>query len=450
MREQSNSEGKLNIRKLALELIERTEAAGQYSNIALDSAVRRYGLSSSDKSADRAFLTTIVYGVIEKKITLDYCIDSLSTIPPSKIERDTRILLRMGLYQLCFLDHVPDHAAINETVNLCRSRAKGFVNALLRNFARGDKVLPLPSKENGISKYFSVKYSFPCEICDKFISVFGEERTESLLESFNKTSGMTLRVNTLKTDRDSLLKELSKIGISAEKTKFSEFGIKIPSGAAYSSLKSAEEGLFFIQDEASQLCVALLGAVEGDTIIDTCACPGGKSFSIAILMKDKGRVISRDIHENKLSLIESGASRLGITCIETKALDAREFDDALEEMADGVLCDVPCSGFGVFSKKPDIRYKKLSDVEKLPRIQLDILENCSRYVKKGGVLVYSTCTLLPEENEENVRAFLSQNQDFVSEDFQIGTLCSFDGMLTLTPDLHETDGFFMAKFRKKS
>lgn len=436
------------IREIALSLLNKIEAAGQYSNIALDITLRKNNLQGEKGGADRALLTTLVYGVLEKKITLDYCINSLSAIPPSKIEKDTRNALRMGLYQLCFLDHIPDHAVINETVKLCRTRAKGFVNALLRKVVRENKSLPLPSKEDSLPLYLSVKFSFPEKLCEKFLDIFGAHRTESLLFSFNTSKQMTIRTNTLKISRDALLSLLSENGIEAEKTEFSDTGIKIISKVALPSIVGEKEGLWFVQDEASQLCAMALGAKEGDVLIDACSCPGGKSFSSALHMNNKGTVYSFDIHANKLSLVETGAARLGISCIKTKKQDGKELYSELYEKADCVLCDVPCSGFGVFAKKPDIRYKNLSDIKRLPSLQLDILENCSHYVKDGGTLVYSTCTILPEENENNVKAFLAQNKNFISDEFSFGSLYSENGMLTLYPDIHGTDGFFIAKFKK--
>ncbi|MBE6538186.1 MAG: 16S rRNA (cytosine(967)-C(5))-methyltransferase RsmB [Ruminococcaceae bacterium] len=435
----------MNIRKVALAVLDKISAAGQYSNIALDTAIARSGVSGPD----RALLTALVYGTVEKRITLDYLIDSLSSLPPSKIELSVRNILRMGFYQLIYLDRVPDHAAINESVNLTGKRQKGFVNALLRNFTRGGRSLPLPEKEDGIGKYLSVKYSVSEGICERFCTDFGEERAEKLLSSMDNEPYITLRVNTLKITRDELLERFSSLGISAEKTELSDYGIRLTERYAYSDIPFEEDGLWFVQDEASQLCSAVLGAKAGETVIDSCACPGGKSFSVAMCMENEGRLMSFDLHENKLSLIERGAKRLGINIIRTAAKDGKIFDDTLTECADRILCDLPCSGLGVIAKKPDIRYKNMADIENLPDIQMAIAENSLRYLKKDGVMVYSTCTILPAENENNVKRLLDSHDDIEAVPFEYGGKTAGSGMLTLYPDEHGTDGFFIAKIRKK-
>ena len=436
---------KQNIRSLALSLLCRMEAAGQYANIALDTAVHRADVQDSD----RALLTVLLYGVTERKITLDYIIDSLSSVPPSKIERTTRNILRMGLYQLIFLDRVPSHAAVSESVNLASKRSKGFVNALLREFLRKDKKFDLPDREKDNLLYLSVKYSVPAELCGLFSDIFGTERTESLFAAMNKNPPLTLRTNTEKITRDKLLSLLKEAGIRATATSYSSFGINLAENIPYSSVPGAKEGLWHVQDEASQICTEICGVKPGDTVIDACSCPGGKSFSLAELMNNKGHIYSFDLHENKLSLVRCGAERLGINIIETAEKDGRIFDMSLSERADAVLCDVPCSGLGVLAKKPEIRYKPIETTLRLPEIQYEIAENCLRYVKSGGVLIYSTCTLLPRENEEVVRRLLSAHPELETTDFELSSLRSKDGMLTLYPDVHGFDGFFIAKLRKK-
>ncbi|MBQ8208424.1 MAG: 16S rRNA (cytosine(967)-C(5))-methyltransferase RsmB [Clostridia bacterium] len=436
-------EEKINIRKVALTVLDRIEAAGQYSNIALDSAIARSGASGADK----ALLTTLVYGVIERKITLDHIINSMSSLPPSKIEATSRNVLRMGLYQLAYLDRIPDHAAINESVSLVNKRSKGFVNALLRNFIRDDKKISLPPEDDRV-KYLSVKYSVSEGICERFCRDFGSERAEEIISAMNEQPSITLRVNTLKISREILLEKLTSVGISAEKTKYSDVGIRLAAKTAYSDIPGGDEGLWFVQDEASQICASVLGAEKGENVIDSCACPGGKSFSIAMCMENEGFLKSFDLHENKLSLIRSGADRLGIDIIETAEKDGRIFDEALDGSADRILVDAPCSGLGVIAKKPDIRYKDMRDIDRLPEIQLSIAENCLRYLKNGGIMVYSTCTVLPAENEENAEKLLKNHPEIELVPFEIGTLKAENGMLTLYPDKSKTDGFFIAKFRK--
>lgn len=421
-----------NIRAIALKLLGRCESAEQYSNLALDAVLRREELSS----ADRGLLTVLVYGTIERKLTLDYQITALASRSAEKIDPETRNLLRLGLYQLTYLGRVPDHAAVHETVELAPRRTKGFVNAILRAFLRGEKKLALPNEEKEPIDYLSVKYSFLPALCEIFVERFGMERTEAMLEAFNRQPPLTLRVNTLKCTREELLERLLAEGLSAEPTPESRSGIYV-SGAPVGSLPGFSEGLFFVQDEASQLCVEALDARRGMKVLDTCACPGSKSFGAAADMQNEGRVISCDLHKNKLSLVESGAERLGISIIETQARDAREPNEEWRGAFDRVLCDVPCSGFGVFSKKPELRYKDPAKSAGLPDIQLAILENASTFLKSGGLLVYSTCTLLPEENRENVDRFLSAHPEY--------TLLRDR---TLYPDIDGTDGFYFAVLQK--
>lgn len=417
----------------------KCEKSGQYSNIALDHALLSSGLDTSD----RALTATLVYGVIERKITLDYYISMLSSRPVSEIEPSVLMAVRMGIYQLEYLDRIPAHAAINESVALCPAKSRGFVNAILRSFVRERKKLTLPERSDGTVKYLSVSYSVGEELCKRFLDIFGEEKTENILKATLQTPPLTLRVNTLKIDREQLI---TKLGNTAKPSRFSPVGIT--TSGHVTELYGFDEGLFFIQDEASQLCTAALGAREGETVIDACSCPGSKSFGTAIDMNNKGSVLSFDLHGNKLSLVESSAARLGINIIRTGVRDGKIFDSSLEKSADRVLCDVPCSGFGVIAKKPELRYKDPGESKGLCDIQLDILKNNSRYVRSGGVLVYSTCTLLPEENEGNIRRFLESNSDFEPEAFRAGSL-ECDGMMTLTPDVHGTDGFFICRMRRK-
>ena len=416
------------VRALALAVLEKQFGAEQYSNIALDTAIKRNPLSD----ADRGLLTALVYGVIERKLTLEHILKGLSDRPLEELDPHTHLLLLLGLYQLQYLDRVPDHAAVNETVSLASKRTRGFVNAILREHLRRGKRFSLPDPESDPIGYLSVNYSFGKEICARFLSAFGMERAKNLLDAFNRPSPLTLRVNTLRTSREELLSRLREAGYAAEPTHESEDGIRLPS-APVTSLPGFAQGEFFVQDEASQLCVKALDAKCGMTVLDTCACPGSKSFGIAIRMGNVGSVLSCDLHQNKLSLVESGAARLGISILTTEARDARAEKAEWTESFDRVLCDVPCSGFGVFAKKPELRYKDPKQSEALPGIQSAILQNASRFLKPGGRLVYSTCTLLPEENSENVAAFLRTHSEF--------TLLR---ERTLYPDTDGTDGFYYA------
>ncbi len=413
-------------RRLALEILNKCESAEQYSNIALDTTLKRNDLSR----ADRRLLTALVYGSIERRLTLDYWIGALSDREGQAIELTVRNLLRMGLYQLAYLDRVPDHAAVNETVMLAPKRSRGFVNAILRAFLRVDKQIPWPSKA---IERLSVQYSALPSVCRAFVKAYGMERTEQILAAFVRPSHVTLSVNTLRTSREELMTKLRAAGYECDACRESRRGIALRSSGSITALPGFEEGLFFVQDEASQLCVEALDTHADMSVLDVCACPGSKSFGAAIDMENCGRVISCDLHRNKLSLVESGAERLGLSIVQTEEQDGRLCREEWIEAFDRVLCDVPCSGYGVISKKPEIRYKDTKQCAALPDIQLAILENACQYVKKGGRLVYSTCTLLPRENQENVQRFLLRNPAF--------SLCR---ERTLFPDIDMTDGFYFA------
>ena len=432
-------------RELSFSVLKTASKSGAYSNIALDNALKKNELSD----ADRGLVTAIVMGVTERRFTLDYIIDKLAS-DPSKVESETRDLLRMGIYQILFMDKIPEYAAVNETVSLAPRRSRGFVNAvmrtLLRRRAAGDLESIFPPESDGI-EYLSVKYSFPKDVCARFIEIYGLERAKNIFEVFNRPPKLTLRINTLKIDREGYSRLLDERNIEHRLSERLENAI-ILENVSFSALPGFDEGYFFVQDEASQICVEALGALEGDRVIDACSCPGSKSFGTAIRMKSKGEIRSFDLHESKLKLIDKGAERLGIDIIEAGVRDGRDFDDSLEEYADRVLCDVPCSGLGVIGKKPEIRYKSLEDFARLPEIQYAILENCSKYVKVGGYLVYSTCTVLPEENILNVEKFLKNHGEFEVCDFKVGDVESENGALSLSPDIHGTDGFFVAKFKK--
>ena len=426
-------------RQTAHKILIKTENSKGYSNISLDHALEGSALSAADK----ALTSALVYGVIERRITLDYIISRLASRDIKSIDRETLTALRLGIYQLRFMDRIPPHAAINETVSLCSRKSSGFVNAILRAYTRLAAPVDLPSCENDAVRYLSVRYSVCEALAEKLLGVFGLQRAERLLEASFDAPKTTLRVNTLKTTREALLERME----GAEPTEISPVGLKV--GGAIRELYGFDKGLFFVQDEASQICVGALGAQPGELVIDACSCPGSKSFGAAIDMQNSGEVRSFDLHQSKLSLIATGAQRLGLNIISTAAWDARNFISELSGAADRVLCDVPCSGFGVIAKKPELRYKDPRESAPLPDIQLAILKNCSRYVKPGGVLVYSTCTIFPEENEGNIKRFLESESDFELDGFEFGALEQKKETLSLYPDTHNTDGFFVARMVRK-
>ena len=433
----------INIRKSVYLSLLACAENGRYTNLEADSFISKNELTPRD----RTFYTALLYGTTEKQITLDHQIKKLSNKDFSKIDIKVIILLRMGLYQILFMDGVPDRAAVSETVNLAtavtNSGAAGFINGILRSAVRQFKAdagkisFFTPDKEKDICGYLSITYSFPRYLCKKWISAYGEETAEKIMIAQNRRQVTTLRVNSLKTTVSELTAKISSIGVKCSVSDNTSDGIIIE-GAAVTALPGFEDGHFFVQDDSSRLCVEALEPTENDTVIDCCSCPGGKSFASAIRMGNKGKIYSCDVHDNKLSLVRSGAERLGINIIETICQDASVFNPKFESFADKVLCDVPCSGFGTISKKPDLRLKPKEVSDNLPALQSAILANCCRYVKPGGILVYSTCTLNPDENENVVSAFLADHTEF--ELISDRTVFPYESLY---------DGFYFAKMRKQ-
>ncbi len=404
-------------------------ACEKYINLEVQTALKRSGL----EGADRALYSAIVYGTVERLITIDFIISKLSNRPIEELDIQTLCAIRIGICQLEFMDRIPDHAAVDESVELAPKKSRGFVNALLRSFLR--KKPELPKKEDGLIKYLSVRYSAPCELCELFVRDLGDE-AEDVLAAFLERERLSLHLNTL---RDDARSEAEKLGAAASELCRGVVNIPNFDGA----LDGIEAGLWFVQDEASAYAAEVLGALPGETVVDTCAAPGGKSFALALAMKNEGKLYSFDLHENKISLIKKGAEKLGIKIIEARAQNAKTPAEELIGRADRVLCDAPCSGLGVIGKKPDIKYKDISSVEGLPKVQAEVLRGAAQYVRRGGVLVYSTCTLNKKENEEVVLGFLRENKEF--------TLVPFgdcEGMKTMLPHKDKTDGFFIAKLKR--
>ena len=459
-------------RSLALQTLLAVER-GQYGNIAVDTALRRYPMSDPD----RHLYTALVYGVTERKTTLEYLLSKFSSRPMEELDGTVRLALCMGLYQLIYLDRVPDHAALDETVSLVPRKVSGYVNAILRAYLRFEASLPRLSdgsrapRESKLTtpaawserfpdltdsmKVLSVCCGVPLSLCETFVNALGYDRALSALTAFGDKPPMTLRVNTEKTTSEALAAALTEAGLTVLPSLYASHALRVPDGAI-TNTEAFAKGEFFIQDEASQLCVAALGAQAGDVVADTCACPGSKSFGIALTMENQGEVHSFDLHKSKLSLIASGAERLGLSVITADERDARSPDPSLLGKCDRVLCDVPCSGLGVIAKKPEIRHKDLTESARLPAIQAAILEASAEYLKPGGVLVYSTCTILPAENQDVVTAFLAAHPEFEPYDFSfpakdatVSDVLSEGGMVTLLPDRNRTDGFFIARLRRK-
>ncbi len=431
-------------RKIVSELLIKTEEKGAYSTIVLDAALEKNALSPKDK----AFASALFYGVLERKMTLDYIIRCYSKIEYDKIEVSAVQLLRMGLYQLLYMDGVPDNASVNETVKLASQKQKGFINALLRGFIRDGLKIDFGTLE-GEAK-LSIEYSCPKWLVKMWIKRFGEKATVEMLKASFGRPPLYVKVNTLKCTADQLISELKKDGIKAVKNKLLPDCVEIDKIGGVEACRAYRNGLFHVQDISSQICSKIVKPVFGETVLDMCSAPGGKSFSIAEAMGNKGEVYSFDLYDGKISMLRDGAKRLGISIIKASVNDASVYNESIP-LADKVLCDVVCSGLGVIRRKPEIKYKKKQALEEIPPIQKQILKTASRYVKPGGTLIYSTCTLNYEENEGVVEEFLKENPDFapivVPVDIK-GVEAEY--CRNFFPQTTGGDGFFVATLRRIS
>lgn len=439
-----------NPRKIALKVLLKIEQEGAYSNIELNNSLKEAELTGKDAG----FCSALVYGVLERKILLDYIIRQYTTIRLKKIEVPVLNILRLGFLQLLFMDKVPESAAVNESVKLAKSmklqKASGFINAVMRNFVRSSCEYKLPDKSD-VVKYYSVLYSTPENIVKLWINSYGEENTVKILENQTGRPPIAIRVNTIKTTTDELKKSFEDSGITAEYADI-ENALFVSATGAIENTTQYRQGLFHVQDIASQLCCSALSPKAGMLVYDFCSAPGGKAFTTAQLMENKGELKAFDMYEHKVKLINNGAYRLGIKNIKANLRNALSTDTLPQ--ADRVLCDVPCSGLGIIRRKPEIKYKKDLGLDTLPQLQYDILCNCSKHVKTGGMLVYSTCTLNPAENEENVKKFLSEHSDFqpLKITLKYGIMNSISTMendVTLLPDKNGSDGFFISLFVRK-
>lgn len=432
-------------RQTAYEILLKIEKDGAFSNLAVDSALSNSKLSQKDK----AFVSALIYGTVERLLTIDYQLEMYLSTPLKKVKKNVKTLLRLGAYQILFLDRVPDSAAVNESVKLSHdnnmSYASGMVNAVLRKIS--DNGLVLPNENEDENEYLSVKYSCPTPLIAMWKKAYGEENTVELLKASLDFSPVTLRVNTLKTNADELIMKLREENTEATLAQANENALYIISlGKNIENLDCYKKGYFHAQDLASQYCVKALGAKKGDRVIDMCAAPGGKSFTIAEEMQNEGEVLSCDIYPARTQLIDDGADRLGISCITTCVADGERYYPNLRK-ADRVLCDAPCSGLGVIRRKPEIKYKSLDTFNDLPNVQYSILSNAAEYVKNGGRLVYSTCTLNKKENDKVCDKFLSQHKNFKCiQPLDIETFG--ERYYTLMPHKNGCDGFFIAVFEK--
>ncbi len=433
-------------RLTVVKMLMKMESSEAYSNLLLDHAFNEAELSDRDK----AFAAALFYGVLERRLTLDHVIRTNSKIAFEKLDKAAVQILRTGLYQLLYMPSVPESAAVNESVKMCKKlkcfSAQGFVNGMLRSFIRSGKKISYL----GISpeKRLSVEYSCPEWLTEKFISEYGMDFAVRALKASVGKPPVYARVNILRTTTDKVIAELAKHRIKAAPYPGLVNCIRLEKAGDIEKCAPFRQGLFHVQDISSQLCCLTLRPVVNETVLDVCAAPGGKSFTLAELMGNNGKLYSMDLHDMRVGLIEDGAARLGIKIITAMQNDASKFNGALPQ-ADRVLCDVPCSGFGVIRRKPEIKYKPQEEFAGLPEIQYQILETSARYVKSGGTLVYSTCTLSRAENDDVADRFAAAHPEFMPIVQPVPLSAPGDYKRTYCPDENGGDGFFTASFRRK-
>ena len=446
----------LNLREMALEILLEVERNGAYPNVLLKQTLDKYLYMEKQ---ERAFLTRLVEGTVERKLTLDYYLNQVSKTPVNKMKPVIRCIMRMAAYQIFYMDAVPDSAACNEAVKLAQKKGfqtlKGFVNGVLRNLSRQKDSMIMPDAVKESVKAFSVQYSVPEWMVEKVIKDYGIENAKNMFASLYENVGATsIRVNNSKISTEECIKLLEKEGVHVEKAFYVENALEISGYDSLAFLESFEKGYFQVRDVSSMLVGLAADPKPGDKIIDICAAPGGKSIHVADLLKGTGHVEARDLTDYKVSLIEENITRCEFENISAKRADALILDEAAKETADIVIADLPCSGLGVLKKKSDIKYRMgQSQIEELAQLQRDILKNAVTYVKSGGTLIYSTCTIAKEENDLQVDWIL-ENLPLQLVSFE-GCLCEEvlentdrEGVLQLLPGREKTDGFFLAKFRK--
>ena len=423
------------------------ERQGAWSDGHLKRAIREGGLDRRDG----ALCARLCYGVLQNRLLLDWRLGRRCSMRLDKLEPRVLCDLRVAAYQLLFLDKIPPSAAVNEAVELAKKhsrnpRAAGLVNGVLRALLREDT--PEVKGKDELDT-LSIRYSHPRWLVEEFVTLLGMEGGSALLAANNEQPPTAAQVNTLNTTPEKLAQELREAGVEVQPHPWLEGCLLLTGTGDLERLEPFQRGEFYVQDAASRLAVLAAGPRPGSRVLDCCAAPGGKSFAAAILMKNRGELASCDIHPHKIKLLEAGRDRLGLSIVHPTLQNAAQMREDWVEGFDTVLTDVPCSGLGIIRKKPDIRYKDPEPLKGLPRVQRSILDNCARYVRPGGVLLYSTCTLLKRENDEVVDGFLADHRSFAPEPFYLPHLGEQPGRATFWPHIHGTDGFFVAKLRRK-
>lgn len=451
-----------NTRELVLDVLMEVLEKGTYSHLVIRDVLDKYNYS---KTRDKAFVKRMTEGTLERLIQIDYILDQFSKVPVSRMKPLIRNLMRMSVYQMLFMDSIPDGAVCNEAVKLAGKRGfkglSGFVNGVLRNIARNKEKLPYPDRNENEKQYLSVRYSMPEWLIEKWISAYGKEKTWTMLEDLLKEHPVTVRLREemKSTEKNAWIGKLKEAGVEIKEHAYFPYAYLINHVSGIKNLPGYEEGWFTVQDVSSMLVAEAAGVCKTDVIdnflvVDVCAAPGGKSMHMAEKLSGSGKVIARDLSEYKVSLIRDNIERMGYQNIEPQVYDACKMDETLLGRADVVLADLPCSGLGIMGKKRDIKYRITKDgMAELVRLQRLILDVVWQYVKPGGVLIYSTCTINPDENDHMVEWILEHYP------FELESLAPFlpevlleegkDGMLQLFPGIHEADGFFLARLRRK-
>ncbi len=446
----------INTRELIVDILLRIDEEGEHSHIALGNVLAKYQFLPKQ---DRAFITRVVDGTLEYRIRLDYIINAFSRIRTEKMKPVIREILRSAVYQLIYMDSVPAAAACNEAVALTQKKGfynlKPFVNGVLRTLSRDLDTVGYPSRQEDPVRSLSVEYSIPEELVERWLTDFGEEKTEKILADFLKEREITVRCRGYSDSPESVMESMRAQGVTVSPAPYLPYACRISGYDHLYALDAFVEGRIMVQDVSSMLAAQAAAPQKGNYIIDMCAAPGGKSIHLGDLMEGYGTVDARDISEYKVSLIEENIARTGVINVQTRVQDAAVFDVDSEMSADVVLADVPCSGYGVIGRKPEIKYRMTRQrQEELILLQRQILDRAADYVKPRGVLLFSTCTIAMEENEDNMLWFL-QNHPFILESLdpyipqELHCESTSLGYLQLLPGIHGTDGFFMARFRRK-
>lgn len=439
-------------REIALIILYKIDKENAYSNIALDEELRKNRKNLNER--DIGLISEIVYGATTWKLTLDTILKKYSKIKIEKLSKWILNILRMGIYQIVFLDKIPKSAAVNESVNLAKryghSASANFVNAILRKIEKKDYEEIFETKDP--IQRIMLTTSTPKWLVEELLKECTLQEVEEICKNYNKKPNLSIRVNTLKSNKNEIMDQLQKLQINVKQGALEDF-LVVEKVKQIENLKIFRQGLCTVQDESAGLVALILNPKEGEYILDACSAPGGKTSYLAQLMKNKGMIEAWDIHPHRTKLVEEAAKRLGIQIIQTKVKDATLKENKREKF-DKILLDVPCLGTGVIRRKPDIKWKHhATDVEKITQIQKLILQNCSEYVKKGGELVYSTCSILKEENENIIYDFLEKNKNFTIVPIQMDKqnafyqYCEKAGYIKVLPN-ENGDGFFICKLKK--